>query len=64
MLDHAAHLGVYGIGVQIPVDRGTPSMTDQKVLSEALAVALRHIKALHGTLAASLLDVARCVELF
>jgi hypothetical protein len=33
-------------------------MTDQKVLSEALAVALRHIKALHGTLAASLLDAA------
>ena len=58
MLDHAAHLGVYSIGVQIPIDRGIPSMTDQKVLSEALALALRHIKALHGTLAASLLDVA------
>jgi hypothetical protein len=46
------------VGVQISVDRGIPSMTDQKVLSEALALALRHIKALHGTLAASLLDVA------
>jgi hypothetical protein len=33
-------------------------MTDQKELSESLALALRHIKALHGTLAASLLDVA------
>ena len=57
MLDHPANLGVYSIGVQILVDRGTPFMTDQKVLSEALALALRHIQALHGTLAASLLDL-------
>jgi hypothetical protein len=33
-------------------------MADQKALSEALALALRHIKALHGTLAAALIDVA------
>jgi hypothetical protein len=33
-------------------------MTDQKALSESLALALRHIKALHGTLAAALIDVA------
>jgi hypothetical protein len=33
-------------------------MTDQKELSESLALALRHIKALHGTLAAALIDVA------
>ena len=33
-------------------------MTDQKAMSEALALALRHIKALHGTLAAALIDVA------
>jgi hypothetical protein len=33
-------------------------MTDQKLLSEALALAFSYIKALHGTLAASLIDVA------
>jgi hypothetical protein len=33
-------------------------MTDQKALAEALALAIRHIKALHGTLAAALIDVA------
>ena len=33
-------------------------MTDQKVLPKALALALRHIKALHGTRAATLIDVA------
>jgi hypothetical protein len=33
-------------------------MTDQKELSESLALALRYIKALHGTLAAALIDVA------
>lgn len=33
-------------------------MTDQKELSESLALALRHIKALHGTLAAALIDLA------
>ena len=33
-------------------------MADQKALTEALALALRHIKALHGTLAATLIDVA------
>ena len=33
-------------------------MPTQKLLSEALALALRHIKALHATLAASLIDVA------
>jgi len=33
-------------------------MTEQKLLSEALALAFKHIKALHGTLAASLIDVA------
>ena len=33
-------------------------MTDHKELSESLAFALRYIKALHGTLAAALIDVA------
>jgi len=33
-------------------------MAEQKALSDALALALRHIKALHGTLAATLIDVA------
>jgi len=33
-------------------------MVDQKELSESLALALRHIKALHGTLAALMVDVA------
>jgi hypothetical protein len=33
-------------------------MEDQKELSESLALALKHIKALHGTLAAALIDLA------
>jgi hypothetical protein len=40
------------------VDGGIPDMADQKELSESLALALRHIKALHGTLAAALIDLA------
>ena len=40
------------------LDGGIASMTEQKALSEALALALLHIRALHGTLAATLIDVA------
>jgi hypothetical protein len=64
MLDHAAHLGVYGIGLQIPVDRGTPSMTDKKYYRKPWRSPLDILRRCTAHWQPRCSMLLRCVELF